>query len=89
VQFQSNIRSVITHSCVRSQHSFIRFKNSLLGYAGLKHLESAVTVFICMVGCSVMRSIDYLDDNSSMVAVVRRCFFDFQILNRHHSNNKR
>jgi hypothetical protein len=36
-----------------------------------------------------MRSIDYLHDNSPMVAVVRRCFFDFQILSRLHSDDKR
>jgi hypothetical protein len=51
--------------------------------------KSAVTVFIRMVGCIVMRSIDYLHDNSPMVAVVRGCFFDFQILNRRHSDDKR
>ena len=43
----------------------------------------------CMVAYSVMRSIDYLHDNSPMVAVVRRCFFDFQILNRRNSGDKR
>jgi hypothetical protein len=29
---------------------FIRFKNSLPGYAGPKHLESAIAAFIRMVG---------------------------------------
>ena len=42
-----------------------------------ENIWNPLSRYIRMVGCSVMRSIDYLHDNSPMVAVVRRCFFDF------------
>jgi hypothetical protein len=45
--------------------------------------------FIRMVRVQRHESIDYLHDNSLMVAVVRRWFFDFQILNQRHSDDKR